>query len=168
MSVLNYTSRIAGHQVQTSVAHLLARKFRFCKWAMELLMGNGNVPCEPFSCPEADGRLDLAYEFTSGLITIDSYDLNCVAESQVAPTFGRKVITINCPSQVTDEVKVIYLCNTTPPIDDDSGLAIPSAPVYVYLTNNGIPVPGPEYYLVAPGDLRYLIIRFGRIVSIEN
>ena len=162
MSVLNYATRIAGHQVQTSVASLLERKFRFCNWAMGLLMGNGNVPCEPFSCPEADGTLELAYDTTTGLITIDSYDLVCVAPSEVSPTVGIKVIHIDCPAGVTDVNKVIYLYNTCPDVTDTVGT------VRIYLTNAGAPVAGPEYYLLAPNDLRYLMIQFGKIVSIEN
>lgn len=339
MSVLKHASAITSHHVHTSIAHLLERQFRFHKWAMELLMGNGNVPCDPFSCPEADGVLELAFDSSTGLITIDSYDLSCVDVSRACrehdechncnpghhlhgpchehkcnhnhghfnyvhraqghlphghfdaghnnhvahihgnhhhdchgkrafdhsycgPTphhnhhrfgwhnhngnhawhdyhrrggdadgslglfrfggggcgscggggcnscsFGRdrdcgcdsdsdsdcgscrgggehhrrhrvgscgcspssgklvKRITIDCPPEVRNRRKIIYLCNTTVEDPDDPTTFLP---VEVHLTNNGCPVVGQKVYLVAPGQLRYLLIEYGRITTIMN
>lgn len=310
MSTLKQAASIHAHGVHTGVAHLIESHYRFKKWAHRRLMGTDMTPVCPFSCPEADGVFELAYDSSTGLITTDAYDLECVAESRIcnphhdhhghhhhgnhhgpchehncnhnhghynyvhhhlghlvhghydhghhnaiAHTHSHdhhhgghghgcghggghcgdhggchddwhhghhhdhhhghhhgwhnddgkhawhddhshhdwnchscgkhrdhckchgghhhhshvgevvKSVTIECPNEVRDCRKVIYLTNSTEEDPDDPSTSIP---VQIHLTNNGHPAPGPHHYLLAPGDLRYLIIEYGRIVSIEN
>jgi hypothetical protein len=172
---------LAGHQVQTSVADLLERLFRFKGWAQKYLLGCGECPCEPCSAPVADYVYDLQYD-ADGHVLDKSLDLSCVLPSDKFP--GEKVITINdkvrnCELTGCDGISVnqnckVYLtnCNECDPCvtencSDDT--------VRVFLTNNGEPVtedqygnPVPESYLLGAGELKYLCIVNGRIVKIVN
>jgi hypothetical protein len=298
MSVLKHANAVAAHHVHKSVAHLLERTFRIDKFLLEAVMGTGAVPVDPFSCPEPCGTLELAFDETTGLLSIDSYDLSCVAECEVCPcnpcgdrhchrnhhskchehgcnhslghfnhvhrhlghlnhghfdhghnnhvyhshtvcnhplghkhhhndsyhhdpnicsncssishhagksacgcNWGHdhgdgdchgggcggcggggsgcscpssmkttaKIITIDCPPGIRDTIKIIYLVNTSPLQEEDAnGNIVDTKPVRIYLTNAGQPVRGPEFFLLAPGQLRFLIIRHGTIITIDN
>jgi hypothetical protein len=80
-SVSKTSNRNASHHVNKWMAHLMERQFRHNNWARRYILGDAPFPVDPFSSPEADGTLELAYNSTTGLITIDSYDLSSVAES---------------------------------------------------------------------------------------
>jgi hypothetical protein len=164
-------------------AQLWERQGRFNVWAQRLLMGNGSVPCDLWSCPVSDGLFDLETD-SNGYINVDSYDLACVAVSQVifdatfTPPKPVRAITFRCPIGVKDVKKIIYLHNTDPcellQSDDRPDSLLPPVRVYLLNQNDDNPsqsdkIPGaPPFYVLYGGDLRYLIIENGKITGIKN
>lgn len=169
------TLTMAGHQVQTSVASLMERQWRFNEWVLNYIMGCGdNCPCDICSAPEPDYVYLLNYD-ADGNITDDGLNFDCVMPSQKAPLTGCRVIYIDnkvrdCELTGCDGVSIsvnkkIYLCHS----------AQNDEPVRIYLRNNGVEVtqdehgnPVPEYYLIGTGQLKYLCIVNGRITRIVN
>ena len=173
------TLTMAGHQVQTSVASLLGRQWRFNAWVLNYIMGCNSTPCDICSSPEPDYIYVLNYD-DDGHITDDGLDLNCVVKSEKKPTVGCRVITIDnvvrdceltgCDGVSINEQKKVYLCHSC---EEDEETDV--EPVKIYLTNNGAPVthdqhgnPVQDHYLLVAGQLKYLCVVNGRITRIVN
>jgi hypothetical protein len=182
-SVLNTAGHIAAHTISTATAHLMQRQFRFNGWAQKVLMGNGTVPCDLWSTPTADGIFTLEVS-SNGFISVDAYDLASVAISETifdtstTPASQVRAVTFRCPIGVRDLDKIIYLHNTDPcenVVTDGWETDLQLPPVRVYIVNQSednpaqdISVAGPAYYVVNGGELRYIIIKRGKIVGISN
>jgi len=172
MSVLNYAGNMMANQVSSSLAHLMERNFRFIGWSQGLLMGNGKVPCDPWSCPTADGTIELESDSTGELL-ISSYDLACVEPSNLVfepntvPPVPIRIVYINLLSGNRQQNHLVYLHNTCDMTFNPNDPEATGSPVRVVLLNNGAQVVGGQsslpsagywYWLVAPGDLRYILI----------
>lgn len=169
------TLTMAGHQVQTSVASLLGRQWRFNEWVLNYIMGCDRCPCDICSAPEPDYVYVLQHN-DDGEITDCGLDFSCVMDSEKTPTVGCRVICIDnkvrdceltgCDGVSINEQKKIYLCHSDCENEE---------PVRIYLKNNGEPVTHDEhgntvqeYYLIAAGQLKFLCVVNGRITRIVN
>jgi hypothetical protein len=177
--------KMAGHSVPTSIASLTERQWRLNGWSTRYIMGCGECPCDICSVPEQDLVYTINYD-QDGNVTDETLDLSCVVESRKFP--GKRVITINdkvkdCELTGCDGVSVcehtkVYLTLCDAAADrpwNNNDLGNDAEVVYIYLTNNGVPVsedefgnPVPEYYVLGVGQIKYLCIVAGRITRIVN
>lgn len=179
------TKSMSNHQVQTSVANLLERQWRFNGWVKKYQMGCGATPCDPCSVMEPDTVMQLSYDSDGNLLD-ESVQLACVPLSNKFPS--ERVITINAnvrnceltgcegiSTRVTQKVYVVY-CECSE--DDEEHEATwegDQEVVRVFLTNNGAPVttdefgnPVPASYLVGKNQLKYLCVVNGAITKLVN
>lgn len=180
----------AGHQVQTSVASLGARQWRLNTWMTRYIMGCGDCPCDICSVPEPDQIYTLQAD-RAGNITDETLDLSCVPKSACNDgVCNLRVITINnnvrncelngCEGVSVSEQKKVYLTHCeefgSNSLDwNDKDRKEASKSVRIYLTNNGVRVTEdefgntvPEYYLIGPGQIKFLCVVNGRITRIVN
>jgi hypothetical protein len=179
----------AGHQVQTSLASLGARQWRLNTWMTRYIMGCGECPCDICSVPEPNQIYTLQYDM-AGHITDETLDLSCVPKSPCTDGIcDLRVITINnnvrdceltgCEGVSVSEQKKVFLTHCDAEPDDlvwnDKSRPDAKKSVRIYLTNNGAKVTEdefgnavPEYYLIGPGQIKFLCVVNGRITRIVN
>ena len=140
------------------------------KWITGTIMGTIRSPCDAFSCPLPDGYLILSTN-NNNFIDIESYNAIGTELSVIYPT--KHVLNIQCPYNVADQVKKIYISNLS---DCDIQTPETGPSIYIYLFNstmNGVPIPvvireklGP--YVISPGGLFIITIVLGKIVDITR